>query len=314
MFTKRAFSVLFVVFSFSHLYSEPSAFELQSGATKDDISSLQLYTKILQGVTTDLQSRLLSLEQSQSGFQSLLEGQNLKIKSFTDSFYSLQQSFNELNASSLVLSNRIDEASQVMNEFKARLDAQQEDLKKFQTQIQDIKQAMTESNNSIIQQLTLISQYLENSQRISPNEEKDTSGSKANSPNISESSKSDAEIFVDAKELIKKKEFDSAKTLLDQLTQGDYKIAEVYFMLGDIAFGKKQYGDAIEFYRKSTVIDDKATYMPVLLWRTAWSFKYLKDEDNYKRFIDLIVALYPDSEQARRIQDSRKSEAASPSA
>ena len=40
--------------------------------------------------------------------------------------------------------------------------------------------------------------------------------------------------------------------------------------------------------------------MPVLLWRTAWSFKYLEDDSNYDRFIDLLSRLYPESEQGKK--------------
>ena len=55
-----------------------------------------------------------------------------------------------------------------------------------------------------------------------------------------------------------------------------------------------------EYYKKSATLDENAVYMPVLLWRTAWSFRYLSDQENYQKFIDLLIRLYPDSEQGKK--------------
>lgn len=39
--------------------------------------------------------------------------------------------------------------------------------------------------------------------------------------------------------------------------------------------------------------------MPVLLWHTAWSFKEIKDDQNYYKFLNTLQHLYPSSEQAK---------------
>ncbi len=296
---------LLFLFCSSLIWAEPSAFELQSGATKNDISSLQSSSKTLQNIATDLQNRFTSLEQTQDGFKSLIEGQNLTIKKFTDSFFALQKSFDELKAENQTFDGRLKQGYVQIDELKAQLLSQQEDIKKLQASLQELNRVMTESNNSIIQQLTLMSQFLEKTQKIQSLSEEENAQDKSKEEKEKQEKtiklkKNNKENFNDAKELIYKKEYKNAEYLLNELIKQDYKSAESYFMLGDIAYRKKDYEHAVEYYKKSVSLDEHASYMPVLLWRTAWSFRYLSDKENYQKFIDLLIRLYPDSEQAKK--------------
>lgn len=304
---------IFLLFLFcsSLLWAEPSAFELQSGATKNDISSLQSSSKNLQNIATDLQNRFTSLEQTQDGFKSLIEGQNLTIKKFTDSFFALQRSFDELKAGNQTFDGRLKQGYAQIDELKAQLLSQQEDIKKLQASLQELNRVMTESNNSIIQQLTLMSQFLEKTQKIQALSEEEEKAQKAKEEKEKQEKtiklkKSNKENFNDAKDLIYKKDYKNAEYVLNELIKQDYKSAESYFMLGDIAYRKKDYEYAVEYYKKSATLDENAVYMPVLLWRTAWSFRYLSDQENYQKFIDLLIRLYPDSEQGKKALSNKE--------
>lgn len=282
------------------LNAEPSAFELQSGATKNDINNLQLSSKNLQGIATDLQNRLKNTEQIQEGLKTLLESQNFKIKKIDDSFIVLQNAINGLQNQFENTNEKTKEQNQDIEVLKAQLLAQQEEIKKIQHSIQEINKVMTENNNSIIQQLTLMSQFLEKNQNNLPtlSEEKNETKKEENL-----TPKTNKQKFSDAKSFVRKKDFSGAEEILNELIQEKYKIAECYYILGDIAYRKKEYKSALDLYKKSATLDENASYMSALLWRTAWSFKYLKDEKNYQNFIDLLARTYPDSEQGKKAID-----------
>lgn len=114
------------------------------------------------------------------------------------------------------------------------------------------------------------------------------------------------EIFVEAEALYKKGKLQEAKERFDWLVQNNYRPANGFYLLGEIAYRQKKYQDAIGFYKKSALINDKANYMPVLLWHTAWAFRYSKDLANYEKFLDSLIYLYPNSEQGQKAKDIRK--------
>ncbi|WP_104697187.1 MULTISPECIES: tetratricopeptide repeat protein [unclassified Helicobacter] len=300
MIKKRFFFLL--VFFATFLSAEPSAFELQSGATKNDISNLQSSSKNLQGIATDLQNRLNSVEQAQEGLKTLVEGQNLKIKRMTDSFIVLQNAVSGMQNQLENMEEKAKDRSQDIEALRAQLEAQQEEIKKIQYSIQEINRVMTENNNSIIQQLTLMSQFLEKNQKevsaplTTPIPEQEEI--KKEQPPLP--AKSNKEKFAEAKALVQKKDYDKSEDILNYLIKENYKSAECYYMLGDIAYRKKNYKSAVDLYKKSATIDEKASYMPILLWRTAWSFKYLKDDKNHQGFLDLLARMYPESEQGKK--------------
>lgn len=297
MFKRNIFFVAALSLS---LHAEPSAFELQSGATKNAISNLRDSSKNLQNIVTDLQSRMESVEQTQEGLKTLVEGQNAKIKSIADAFILLQNALNALQNRIELAEDKAKDQAQDIEMLKSQLLAQQEETKKLQASLQEINQVMMENNTSIIQQLTLMSQFLEKNNKPEANIVVGEKKEEAKEPEPALPAKSNKENFAEAKALLRKKDYNSAEIILNGLVKENYKVAESYFILGDIAYRKKDYKSAVGLYKKSATLDEKATYMPVLLWRTAWSFKYLKDDSNYDKFIDLLSRLYPESEQGKK--------------
>ena len=102
---------------------------------------------------------------------------------------------------------------------------------------------------------------------------------------------------------VKEFKLDDAKEYFEYLIDQNFAVAESSYYLGEIYYVRKEYNDALPYYKTSASLDSKASYMPILLWHTAWSFKYLNDQENYKKFLQTLVALFPQSEQGRKAKD-----------
>lgn len=293
------------------LFAEPSAFELQSGATKKDISSLQSSSKNLQTITTDVQARLGNVEQIQDGLKSLLEGQNLKIKQLSDDNGVLKDQLSTLQAQMELQKEQNKENSEVMDLLKVQILSQQDEIRKLQESLKDINDVMVKNNEMLLQQLDILSKNIAKDRKILEDKSNTIDGTGVSQEGVSQEEeealqKDPVMVFQDAKSSLRSKNYDQARKSLEILVKKKYKLAEVYFMLGDISYSKKEYQTAVSYYKKSFTLDEGANYMPVLLWRTAWSFRYLKDAKNYDRFTEILVKHYPNSEQAQKILEMRE--------
>jgi len=94
------------------------------------------------------------------------------------------------------------------------------------------------------------------------------------------------------------KRFTKAKESFTTLADKNYKPAETNYYLGEIAYYRKNFEEAIYHYKISVGYYDKASYMPTLLLHTALSFQKLGDDDNAQRFFDTVLSTYPESSQA----------------
>ena len=116
------------------------------------------------------------------------------------------------------------------------------------------------------------------------------------------------EAFSKAKQFYKNKEYNNAKDLYLWLVENNYKKAHSLYMLGEISYMQGKFKEAINFFKQSATLDDKASYMPILLWHTAWSFKYSKDLTNYNKFLDSLIRLYPESDQGKKAKNLKNKE------
>jgi len=99
--------------------------------------------------------------------------------------------------------------------------------------------------------------------------------------------------------LVKQKRYSMAKLRFDILKKRGYKRASTHFYLGEIAYRTKQYGDAIELYKKSAEANEKANYMDTLLLHTGLALEKKGDRSQAKRFFQAIVDGYPDTGSAK---------------
>lgn len=318
------FGVVFHPIFISSLVAEPSAFEMQSGATKKELRSLQTSSKNLETIITELQNKVISLDQYQDGIKSLFEGQSLKIKTLLDSSISQENSIKSLNATQESHSNMLKQQSDLLALLKDRVDKNQKAIEDLSKKVDDITELIGHINSDLMTQLEIIKKNLEIPTTSSSSTATKTTSTKSNNNPKKTDKKADLkekesktdmfakdlskqkEIFIEAEALYKKGKLQEAKERFDWLVQNNYRPANGFYLLGEIAYRQKKYQDAIGFYKKSALINDKANYMPVLLWHTAWAFRYSKDLANYEKFLDSLIYLYPNSEQGQKAKDIRK--------
>ncbi|MBX7490064.1 tetratricopeptide repeat protein [Helicobacter turcicus] len=146
------------------------------------------------------------------------------------------------------------------------------------------------------EKITEISEKNTESERV---ESKNNSTKKETPKVVDLKKKSLASVFKDGEQFYKNKNYEKADEYLRFAVKGSYKPARGNYLLGEISFEQKRYEDAIYYYKTSATRYDKAEYMPRLMLHSAKSFSALKEEDNAKRFLETLIALYPKSNEAK---------------
>lgn len=123
-------------------------------------------------------------------------------------------------------------------------------------------------------------------------------GTKSKSKKSKDDSLPSSEIEKKAKSLYDKKEYTESIELYKSLVEKNYKPALTNYMIGEIEYYKKNYADAIAYFKKSATLNNKAGYMPVLMLHSATSMEKTGDKNNAKNFYNAIITQYPETEHA----------------
>ena len=116
------------------------------------------------------------------------------------------------------------------------------------------------------------------------------------------STKDSATLLKDADEYYDKKSYTEAQTLYKELLNRNYKPAKINYNMGEIAYSQKSYSSAIEYYKASIALFDKASYTPTLLYHTGSSFEKLGKLKEAQGFYKALKDSYPDSPEAKKIK------------
>ena len=116
------------------------------------------------------------------------------------------------------------------------------------------------------------------------------------------STKDSATLMKEADEYYDKKSYSEAQALYNELLNRNYKPAKVNFNLGEISFSQKSYTTAIEHYKSSIALFDKAAYTPTLLYHTGASFEKLGKTKEAQGFYKALKENYPDSPEAKKVK------------
>ncbi len=108
-----------------------------------------------------------------------------------------------------------------------------------------------------------------------------------------------SKLMSEAKKDFDSKNFNSALPKYQKLVDINYKPAENNFYLAEMWYIRKKYDVAINHFKKSAMLNDKAAYMPTLLLHSAISFENTKDKENAKNFYGTLIDLYPNSSEAK---------------
>lgn len=116
-------------------------------------------------------------------------------------------------------------------------------------------------------------------------------------------SKSNAQIAKDAKKLYDEKFYTKSIEMYKYLIEKKYQPARAHYMIGEMMYKRKNYADAIAYFKKSAELYSKASYMPRLMYHTAFAMKYTGDKQNALTFFRALVKKYPNS---KYVSESKK--------
>lgn len=100
----------------------------------------------------------------------------------------------------------------------------------------------------------------------------------------------------------KRRYFNGAIPKFKKLVGLKYKPALGNYYLGEMWYVRKNYDLAINHFKTSAMLNDKAGYMPTLLLHSAVSFDKKKDFENAKSFYATLIDLYPESNESKTAQ------------
>jgi len=70
-------------------------------------------------------------------------------------------------------------------------------------------------------------------------------------------------------------------------------------LIGEMYYKRKDYAKAISYFKKSSKLYAKASYMPRLMLHTAIAMQKTGDKKHAKAFFNAIMQKYPNSKEAR---------------
>ncbi|MEN8146796.1 MAG: tetratricopeptide repeat protein [Campylobacterota bacterium] len=118
----------------------------------------------------------------------------------------------------------------------------------------------------------------------------------------SSSNKSSGDLATQAKKNYDKKSYSKALSDYKELVNRNYKPAYGHYMIAQCYFGQKEYGQAIAHYKESAARYKKASYMPTLMLRTAYSMSLTGDKANARKFYNAVIAKYPGTTEAKKAE------------
>ncbi|MDQ7066542.1 MAG: tetratricopeptide repeat protein [Sulfurimonas sp.] len=124
------------------------------------------------------------------------------------------------------------------------------------------------------------------------------SAKKASKPKADK--RSSAQIAKDAKAYFDKKYYTKAIKDYETLIKRNYKPAYAHYMIGEMNYKRKNYSNAISYFKKSTALYSKASYMPKLMLHTAISMEKTGDTKHANAFFGAIISKYPNSPEATK--------------
>ncbi|NQY94095.1 MAG: hypothetical protein HRT43_08015, partial [Campylobacteraceae bacterium] len=250
-----------------------------------------------------VKSTIASLNERIDGLESIYEGDSQKLNTTSIELSKVISNL-ELNTNQTELNQQSIEgvknfASQLLLDQEETATANKANLDALKLAIENLTKLINEINNSYVSSKELqenMNQFVtkkEYKARLSSKVKKKTSSKN----NFSDKSKKD--LMVEARLLFKKDYFTKAIPILHYLLKANYRPAESNYLLGEISYYRKNYKDAISYFKTSAILYDKAKYMPKLLLHSAISFEKIDDLSNATSFYNTIIDVYPASNEAK---------------
>ncbi|WP_424565605.1 tetratricopeptide repeat protein [Sulfurimonas sp.] len=283
------------ILTYTILNAEPSAFgagDLETskpyGLTSSEKVILQNKKNLKKVVvkSNNQANEVDSLRERIDGLQTIIEG--LSRKSQENKFK--LKSLDKKNSDELINVNEYEKRLSEVSQKNAQ------DIQKIQKTVSEISIVLNKIDTNYVSKdkfNVLVNDF---------NKFKELVAKELRSKSTSKKSKldklSNAEIEEQAKKLYDKKYYTKSMQYYTHLIDKNYRPARSHYMVGEMKYYRKNYSDAIAYFKKSAALYSKASYMPLLMLHTAISMQKTGDNKNAKSFFKGIISKYPNSEHA----------------
>jgi len=231
-----------------------------------------------------------SLRERIDGLQSIIESLSRKA-------HNNKITLNRLNEESVLKSENSDEYEKRLSEV---VGSNSENIEKTKVLMSEMSLLIDSINKDYVtkKEFNTLVNDVNNFKALIAKELK--SSSKAKKPAKSKlASKSNAEIYKQAQAYFDKKWYTNAIENYEFLITNNYKPAYGHFMVGEMNYRRKNYSNAITYFKKSASLYSNASYMPKLMLHSAIAMKKTGDTKNANTFFSAVVAKYPQSSEAK---------------
>ncbi|WP_373003338.1 tol-pal system YbgF family protein [Sulfurimonas sp.] len=280
---------------FNLISAEPSAFgagNLETsqpyGLTSSEKVILQNKNKLKKVLvkSNNQANEVDSLRERIDGLQTIIEGLSRK----TQENKLTLKNLDEKNTQELISSNEYEKRLSEISQANAL------EIKDIKLAVAELTALLNIVNSAYVSKdefNILVDDFNKFKELVSKELKKDSKPKKSKLDNMS-----NAEVEKLAKADYDKKYYTKSIEYYSHLIKKNYKPARSHYMMGEINYYRKNYADAIAYFKKSASLYSKASYMPVLMLHTAISMDNTGDKNNAKTFYKGVIAKYPSSKEA----------------
>ena len=246
--------------------------------TKDTLKKVAVNTKTQAGKLDSLRERI-------DGLQSIIE--DLSIKSHNNKVN--LQKFKEENQV------KVENIHEFQTKLGEKIATNTKEIEKLKAMVLELSKVVDTINATYVtkDEYNALVNDINNFKTLVSKEIK-SKKSKAKSTKISS-----LQLYNRAKKYFDKKYYTKAIQDYKELIKRHYKPAYAHYMIGEMNFKRKNYAQAIAYFKKSAALYDKASYMPKLMLHTAIAMDKTGDKVHAKAFYNAIFAKYPSSKEAK---------------
>lgn len=173
----------------------------------------------------------------------------------------------------------------------------------YDKELADIKQELKNQKYAINQLKKALSELTNLVGSLGESKAAKISNIELNTNNVT--AQTPAQKMDNAISLFNSKNYDAAAKIFEELANSRHKPAQCNFYLGQIAYAKKDYNNAIYYYKTSSDLYNaqgvKAPNMPLILLNTANSLKAINELDKANNFYAALKKQFPNSSEAKSI-------------
>lgn len=236
----------------------------------------------------DTENQVKSLRERMDGLQSIVEGLSTKSHENRSGIAQLKEAY-EYDKT---------ERTQSMQELETLAKANEQNIIKLKALLEEFSGMLDTVNNNYVSKTEYNTFVAEVKKLLSA---KSSSAAKpaASASDSSLDSMSNAAVEKAALKFYNDKYYTNAIEHYEHLIKKNYRPARAHYMIGDMWYKRKDYAQAIAYFKKSAKLYDKADYMPKLMLHTAISMEQTGDTANAKKFYQAVVAKYPDTPESK---------------